>query len=104
MSKHCAICDKKSELVWSLSKLRGKYNRTTKKRKYPNLQWVTLKSGKKVRACAKCIKSFGKSKRQKKAAPQAPAAKPQVPETKPEKAEKPAEAKKAVKKEKTEKK
>ena len=43
-------------------KLRGKYNPTTKKRKYPNLQWVRLANGKRVKACAKCIKAMGKTK------------------------------------------
>ncbi|OGZ31970.1 MAG: hypothetical protein A3I88_00555 [Candidatus Portnoybacteria bacterium RIFCSPLOWO2_12_FULL_39_9] len=53
-------------------KLRGKYNPTGKKRKYPNLQWVYLSSeavakwgaasGKRVKACTKCIKAMGKTK------------------------------------------
>jgi ribosomal protein L28 len=74
MSKQCAICQKGSVMVQRLKKLRGKYNPTGKKRKYPNLQWVTIpldaKSpknavpfrGKRVLACAKCIKALGKSK------------------------------------------
>jgi len=44
-------------------KLRGKYNPTIKKRKYPNLQWVRLPSGKRVKACTKCIKALGKRRR-----------------------------------------
>jgi len=54
-----------------LVKLRGKYNPTTKKRKYPNLQWVTVPvgttkkkykdfAGKRILACAKCIKALAK--------------------------------------------
>ena len=42
-------------------KLRGKYNPTAKKRKYPNLQWVHIEIGKRVKACAKCIKAMGKT-------------------------------------------
>lgn len=49
-------------MVWKLVKLRGKYNPTVKKRKYPNLQWVKLPSGERVKACAKCIKATAKRK------------------------------------------
>ena len=61
-------------MVGKRVKLRGKYNPTIKKRKYPNLQWVRLASGvkprgdhaplrgKRVKACAKCIKAMGKRK------------------------------------------
>ncbi len=73
MAKQCAICGKKSQTVWRLKKLRGKYNPTIKKRKYPNLQWVWVPSeikkptfkkfaGKRILACTKCIKSIAKSK------------------------------------------
>jgi len=63
MAKECSICKKGSMMVWKLKKLRGKYNPTSKKRKYPNLQWVHLpSSGKRVLACAKCIKALGKRK------------------------------------------
>jgi len=74
MARICALCGKKGRLVWKLRKLRGKYNPTTKKRKYPNLQWVRLTSGvkpreghaplrgKRVLACTKCIKAMGKRK------------------------------------------
>jgi ribosomal protein L28 len=60
--RQCAICGKKRKLGWELRKLRGKYNPTKKKRQYPNLQWVRLASGKRVLACAKCIKAMGKKK------------------------------------------
>jgi len=62
MAKECAICGKKSIMAWTLVKLRGKYNPTIKKRKYPNLQWVRLDSGKRVKACTKCIKARAKRK------------------------------------------
>ncbi|MDO8486294.1 MAG: L28 family ribosomal protein [Candidatus Staskawiczbacteria bacterium] len=62
--KICSICGKKSGMSWSLIKLRGKYNPTQKIRKYPNLQWVRLvlgkDAGKRVLACAKCIKAMAK--------------------------------------------
>jgi ribosomal protein L28 len=58
--KICSICKKKSSMGRTLVKLRGKYNPTSKVRKYPNLQWVRLVSGKKVLACAKCIKRLSK--------------------------------------------
>ncbi|PIQ92028.1 MAG: hypothetical protein COV69_03915 [Parcubacteria group bacterium CG11_big_fil_rev_8_21_14_0_20_39_14] len=61
MAKQCQICGKKSVLVWRRKKLRGKYNPTSKKRKYPNLQWIRLPSGKRVKACAKCIKRLYKA-------------------------------------------
>jgi len=54
--KICSICGKKSAMGVILVKLRGKYNPTAKVRKYPNLQWVRLPSGKRVSACTKCIK------------------------------------------------
>ena len=60
--KKCAVCGKGSIMAWRRIKLRGKYNPTIKKRKYPNLQWVRLASGKRVKACAKCIKKVAKRK------------------------------------------
>jgi len=77
MAKQCTICGKKYLMVWKRVKLRGKYNPTIKKRKYPNLQWAKLPSGsrrdksllhpslsssKRVLACTKCIKAMGKKK------------------------------------------
>ncbi|MEK7658695.1 MAG: hypothetical protein AAB352_02400 [Patescibacteria group bacterium] len=64
--KICTICGKKSSMGWTLVKLRGKYNPTQKVRKHPNLQWTRLpaqaglSSGKRVLACAKCIKRTAK--------------------------------------------
>ncbi|MFH1968052.1 MAG: 50S ribosomal protein L28 [bacterium] len=59
--KICSICGKKSSMGVTLVKLRGKYNPTSKVRKYPNLQWVRLpSSGKRVLACTKCIKRMAR--------------------------------------------
>ncbi|PJE58119.1 MAG: hypothetical protein COU81_02335 [Candidatus Portnoybacteria bacterium CG10_big_fil_rev_8_21_14_0_10_36_7] len=63
MSKICTICDKHSTMVTRIVLLRGKYNPTTKRRKYPNIQWVTLPSGKRVKACTKCIKRMSLKKK-----------------------------------------
>jgi len=60
MEKVCSICKKKSAMGVTLVKLRGKYNPTQKVRKYPNLQWVKLPSGKRVLACTKCMKRLAK--------------------------------------------
>jgi len=74
MSKTCTICNKGSKLFGTRKKLRaGKYNPTGKKRKYPNLQKFQvpedtkhknykLFAGKKILACAKCIKTLAKGK------------------------------------------
>lgn len=62
MSKICQICAKSPVVGVTRRLLRGKYNPTAKKRKYPNLQWVTLASGKRVKACAKCIKTLSKNR------------------------------------------
>jgi len=74
MAKQCAVCQKGSLLFGKYNKLRGKYNPVQIKiRKYPNLQWVKVPAepgnkkfqpfaGKRISACAKCIKSLGKNK------------------------------------------
>jgi ribosomal protein L28 len=73
MAKQCAICQKKGIMARKLNKLRGKYNPTPKKRKYPNLQWVRVPintekkafrkfAGKRIIACSKCIKTLSKLK------------------------------------------
>jgi len=62
MANVCSICGKKTLMVWKRVKLRGRYNPTSKTRKKPNLQWVKLASGKKVKACTKCIKALAKKK------------------------------------------
>ena len=77
MAKQCAICDKSSRLFGKYNKLRGKYNPAPKVRKYPNLQWLSIPedvrhkkyrplAGKRVLACAKCIKTLAKPPRIKK--------------------------------------
>jgi ribosomal protein L28 len=63
MARECQICGKKGAIVQKRKKLRGRYNPTAKKRQYPNLQWVRLPSGKRVKACAKCIKALDKEKK-----------------------------------------
>lgn len=62
MSRRCSVCGKKSMIAVTRKKLRGKYNPTGKKRKYPNLQWVRLANGKRIKACTKCIKAMNKTK------------------------------------------
>ena len=73
MSRVCQICGKKSIMKRKLNKLRGKYNPTPKKRKYPNLQWVRIPldvklkkykkfAGQRILACTKCIKRLSKLK------------------------------------------
>jgi ribosomal protein L28 len=64
MANQCAICGKKSMMVWRRVRLRAeKFNPTIKRRQHPNLQWTRLASGKRVKACAKCIKKLGKRKK-----------------------------------------
>jgi ribosomal protein L28 len=64
MAKVCPLCGKKSMVAVTRKKLRGKYNPTGKKRKYPNLQWVRLPhTGKRIKACTKCIKALGKTRK-----------------------------------------
>lgn len=60
--RKCEICGKTYTVKTIRKKLRGKYNPTSKQRKYPNLQWVRLSSGKRVKACTKCIKTLSKNK------------------------------------------
>ncbi|MBI2594744.1 MAG: 50S ribosomal protein L28 [Candidatus Colwellbacteria bacterium] len=54
--KICEICGKRSMMVGHRVKLRGHYNPTGKKRKYPNLQKTITPEGKKILACTSCIK------------------------------------------------
>ncbi|RLC39759.1 MAG: 50S ribosomal protein L28 [Candidatus Nealsonbacteria bacterium] len=73
MAKVCSICGKGSRVFGKRKKLRGKYNPTVKRRKYPNLQWVFIPKdikkekfkpfrNQRVLACTKCIKALGKRK------------------------------------------
>lgn len=67
MAKECPICKKGTIMARKRNLLRGKYNPTKKKRKYPNLQWATLPSGKRIKICTSCLKK-GLHLREKKAA------------------------------------
>ncbi len=55
----CQVCGKRSKINVVRVKLRGNYNPTTKRRKYPNLQKAVI-NGKKVKACTQCIKTSAK--------------------------------------------
>ena len=59
--KQCEICGKGSLVRGGRQKLRGKYNPTPTKRKYPNLQLTRTPEGKRILACAQCIKKLIKS-------------------------------------------
>lgn len=71
MAKKCTICEKTSSMGRQYKKLISQYNPTPKKRKYPNLQWVTVPvdtkskkyqpyAGKRILVCAKCKKALNK--------------------------------------------
>ena len=60
--KQCEICGKGSIVRGARKKLRGNYNPTPKKRKFPNLQGAVI-SGKKVLACTTCIRTAVKKAR-----------------------------------------
>jgi len=47
-------------MVTSRVLLRGNYNPTGKKRKYPNLQWAKV-GGSRIRICTDCIKTLNKT-------------------------------------------
>jgi len=42
--------------------LRGHYNPTVRRRKYPNLQWARI-DGKRIKICTDCIKTQNKTSR-----------------------------------------
>jgi ribosomal protein L28 len=56
MKKECPICGKGTIMGGKRNLLRGKYNPTPKKRKYPNLQWARLENGKRIKICTRCLK------------------------------------------------
>ncbi|MBI2640036.1 MAG: 50S ribosomal protein L28 [Candidatus Sungbacteria bacterium] len=60
--RSCSICKKGSRLGGTRKLLRGHYNLTKTSRKYPNLQWVKLASGKSAKACTQCIRTLHKTK------------------------------------------
>lgn len=57
-NKSCAICLK----GYSRSYDRSHSMQATIRRLQPNLQWLTVRPGKRVRACTKCIKSVASGK------------------------------------------
>lgn len=58
--KSCRICNKTAQHVVKLRLLRGKYNPTMKHAQSPNLQWLTLPSGRRIKVCARCKKGVTK--------------------------------------------
>ena len=58
--KQCDICGKGYAMAGKRNKLRGKYNPTAMKKRYPNLQKTRNLDGKRVSACTQCIKTLNK--------------------------------------------
>lgn len=58
MARVCEICGKKSQKVIRYKKSRSKINPTATARQKPNLQFFKMADGRKVKACAKCIKTL----------------------------------------------
>lgn len=61
MATKCPQCYKGTRMVTRRKLLRGHYNPTCKRRKYPNLQWVKV-DGKRVKICTDCIKTLNKAR------------------------------------------
>lgn len=59
MAKICVLCEKGTRVAGKYSnRVRAtKFNPTGKTRKYPNLQWAGLPSGRRIRLCTRCIKA-----------------------------------------------
>lgn len=57
--RQCELCGKGSIMRGQRIKLRGNYNPTDKKRKYPNLQ-STKVLGRGVTVCTQCLRSVKK--------------------------------------------
>lgn len=59
MAKVCPVCDKGTMVAGKYSnRVRAtKFNPTGKSRKYPNLQWAALPSGKRMKICTRCMKA-----------------------------------------------
>ncbi len=55
----CPICKKVTRTGGKRKLLRGKYNPTGKRKRHPNLQWVTIGEGKRIKACTGCKKKAG---------------------------------------------
>lgn len=60
MATKCPQCKKGSRMVNRRVLLRGHYNPTGKRRKYPNLQWSRV-DGKRIKICTDCIKTQNKT-------------------------------------------
>ncbi|MBX4187119.1 MAG: 50S ribosomal protein L28 [Candidatus Doudnabacteria bacterium] len=54
--RKCTICGKGYLATFT----RSHSMRKTKVRLYPNLQWLKLEHGKRVKACTKCMKTYGR--------------------------------------------
>ncbi|MBI1960863.1 MAG: hypothetical protein HYS43_01145 [Candidatus Liptonbacteria bacterium] len=59
--RRCALCGKSSRMVGHREKLRGKYNPTGERRRYPNVQWLTRPDGSRIRACIQCKRTNAKT-------------------------------------------
>lgn len=57
--RQCALCGKGSQMGGKRRLLRGHYNPVSKSRKYPNLQYATVK-GRRTLVCTSCIKTVSK--------------------------------------------
>jgi len=62
MKKVCTSCGKGTIMARKRNLLRGKYNPTDKKRKFPNLQWLTV-DGERTKVCTSCVKTQSKKPR-----------------------------------------
>jgi ribosomal protein L28 len=61
MPRECAICKKGTTVGRKYNKLMSKYNPSPKKKIKPNLQWVTLSDGSRIKTCTRCRKTLQKS-------------------------------------------
>ncbi|MBI4119184.1 MAG: hypothetical protein HY452_02895 [Parcubacteria group bacterium] len=57
MNMMCPVCKKISGFRIKRVLLRGHYNPTVKQKQHPNLQWVKIGAGKRIKVCASCIKA-----------------------------------------------
>jgi len=60
--RQCPICGKSYKYSITRKKVRSKYNPVGRKKTKANLQWTKLASGKRIKACTKCIKTLHKTK------------------------------------------
>lgn len=58
--RQCELCGKGSIMRGQRKKLRGNYNPTPAKRKYPNLHKTRLPDGKRVVVCTDCLRKLTK--------------------------------------------